>query len=410
MELMKERFSKLLLGEDMSGGGKGVSSALALSNAITNLAASVFGETRKLEPMSPDRKARWVKEIGWLLSVTDYIVEFVPSQQNGTNMEIMVTQQRKDLHMDIPALRKLDAMLLGHLESFANPSEFWYVKRDAQDDEKSSQPNRNDEKWWLPTVKVPSEGLSDECRKWLQFQKESVNQVLKESVNQVLKAAMAINAQVLSEMEVPENYIESLPKNGRASLGDTIYKSITEEQFDPLEFLMSMDLSSEHKVLDLKDRIEASIVIWKRKISHKDGKSSWSSGDVGYAILESYSRVIESLAFNVMSMIDDVLYADKKTRAEKANRRLSVDSYASEDPDRLSCTGTPSSKTLFDFMGWNPDLDTENFAEKNNKESYHKEGSDKIMNKPPPAVSTKRFSYLEKLEKLSGLRSPTARH
>lgn len=61
-------------------------------------------------------------------------------------------------------------------------------------------------------------------------------------------------------------------------MGDTIYKSITEEQFDPLEFLMSMDLSSEHKVLDLKDRIEASIVIWKRKISHKDGKSSWSSG------------------------------------------------------------------------------------------------------------------------------------
>lgn len=38
VELMKERFVKLLLGEDMSGGGKGVSSALALSNAITNLA------------------------------------------------------------------------------------------------------------------------------------------------------------------------------------------------------------------------------------------------------------------------------------------------------------------------------------------------------------------------------------
>lgn len=36
--MMKERFAKLLLGEDMSGGGKGVSSALALSNAVTNLA------------------------------------------------------------------------------------------------------------------------------------------------------------------------------------------------------------------------------------------------------------------------------------------------------------------------------------------------------------------------------------
>lgn len=42
MEMMKERFAKLLLGEDMSGGGKGVSSALALSNAITNLAGTFF--------------------------------------------------------------------------------------------------------------------------------------------------------------------------------------------------------------------------------------------------------------------------------------------------------------------------------------------------------------------------------
>lgn len=38
-----------------------------------------------------------------------------------------------------------------------------------------------------------------------------------------------------------------------------------------------MDLSSEHKVLDLKNRIEASIVIWKRKMNHKDGKSGWGS-------------------------------------------------------------------------------------------------------------------------------------
>jgi len=42
MDLMKEKFAKLLLGEDMSGGGKGVSSALALSNAITNLAGTLF--------------------------------------------------------------------------------------------------------------------------------------------------------------------------------------------------------------------------------------------------------------------------------------------------------------------------------------------------------------------------------
>ncbi|KAG6575103.1 Rop guanine nucleotide exchange factor 1, partial [Cucurbita argyrosperma subsp. sororia] len=32
--------------------------------------------------------------------------------------------------------------------------------------------------------------------------------------------------------------------------------------------------------------------------------------DVGQSILESYSRVMESLAFNIMARIDDVLYVD----------------------------------------------------------------------------------------------------
>lgn len=47
VEMMKERFAKLLLGEDMSGGGKGVCTALAISNAITNLS----GKFQTLEYM-----------------------------------------------------------------------------------------------------------------------------------------------------------------------------------------------------------------------------------------------------------------------------------------------------------------------------------------------------------------------
>ncbi|XP_044447341.1 rop guanine nucleotide exchange factor 9-like [Triticum aestivum] len=65
--------------------------------------------------MAPDTKERWKKEVGWLLSVTDHIVEFVPTRQtaeNGTTMEIMSTAQRRDLQINIPALRKLDAMLI----------------------------------------------------------------------------------------------------------------------------------------------------------------------------------------------------------------------------------------------------------------------------------------------------------
>lgn len=56
-----------------------------------------------------------------------------------------------------------------------------------------------------------------------------------------------------------------------------MYRNITVEFFDPDQFLSTLDLSSEHKILDLKDRIEASIVIWKRKMNQKDGKSAWGS-------------------------------------------------------------------------------------------------------------------------------------
>ena len=55
------------------------------------VAASVFGEQRRLQPMAPEPKARWTKEIDWLLSVTDFIVEFVPSRQvaeDGSTMEV----------------------------------------------------------------------------------------------------------------------------------------------------------------------------------------------------------------------------------------------------------------------------------------------------------------------------------
>jgi hypothetical protein len=48
-------------------------------------------------------------------------------------------------------------------------------------------------------------------------------------------------------------------------------------EFDPEVFLSTVDLTSEHKILDLKDRIEASVIIWNRKVHNKDGKSAWGS-------------------------------------------------------------------------------------------------------------------------------------
>ncbi|XP_047953722.1 rop guanine nucleotide exchange factor 12-like, partial [Salvia hispanica] len=131
---------------------------------------------KKLEPMAPDTKVKWKKEIDWLLSVTDSIVEFVAVTQtkdDGTTFEVMATRQRNDLHVNIPALRKLDTMLLDCLDNFKEPHEFYYGSKDGNKGEKTQ---RSDDKWWIPVPKVPPNGLSDHNRKWLQHQKDSVNQ------------------------------------------------------------------------------------------------------------------------------------------------------------------------------------------------------------------------------------------
>lgn len=96
------------------------------------------------------------------------------------------------------------AMEQDTLDNFRDQNEFWYVSKNDEESEGNTNTQRKSDKWWLPIVKVPPAGLSEVALKWIQFQKDSVNQVL--------KAAMAINAQVLSEMGIPENYIESLPK------------------------------------------------------------------------------------------------------------------------------------------------------------------------------------------------------
>ncbi|VAH22764.1 unnamed protein product [Triticum turgidum subsp. durum] len=444
MDMVKEKFSKLLLGEDMSGSGKGVSSALALSNAITNLAASVFGEQRRLQPMAPEQKARWTKEIDWLLSVADFIVEFVPSRQvaeDGSTMEVMITQQRRDLLMNVPALRKLDGMLLDYLDSFSDKQEFWYVKKNDNESEKGDAAEQSD-KWWLPTVKVPPEGLSDSTRRWLHHQKELVNQVL--------KATMAINANVLMEMDIPEAYMETLPKNGKSTLGDSMYKLITDDYFDPEELIATVDLSNEYNIVDLKNRIEASVVIWQKKMQ-RDGK--WGHGvshekrgrfegraenvllllkhrfpgisqsaldiskiqynrDVGSAILESYSRTLESLAYTVMSRIEDVLHADALAQDPKNGDSMRMPSLTTDDTDTVVQDAKdemgrlgrmePVNSTLFDYVG--PRDGTIETMILGSQDPQGKKLS-KISK-----IGTKRYSYLDKLENLGGARSPISRH
>ncbi|KAL0464803.1 UNVERIFIED_CONTAM: Rop guanine nucleotide exchange factor 3 [Sesamum latifolium] len=197
LELMKERFSKLLLGEDMSGSGKGVCTAVTISNAITNLYASVFGQHQRLEPLHPEKKLMWKREMNCLLSVCDYIVEFSPTLQtlkDGTTLEVMTSRPRSDIYINLPALRKLDAMLLDILDSF-QVTEFWYAEQGSMSGNSTRsgsfrrivvqpQPQRKEEKWWLPVPCVSPDGLSEKSKKHLQQKRDCAYQIH--------KAAMAI--------------------------------------------------------------------------------------------------------------------------------------------------------------------------------------------------------------------------
>ncbi|KAM3204931.1 hypothetical protein P3L10_028341 [Capsicum annuum] len=137
--MMKERFSKLLLGEDMSGCGNGVCTALAISNAITNLWATLFGK-----------------------------------------LEVMTSRPRSDLYINLPALHKLDNMLIEILDSFRS-TEFWYVDKGIlapESDGSSCFRNplpRQEEKWWLPVPRVPPGGLSENARRELQHRRDCTN-------------------------------------------------------------------------------------------------------------------------------------------------------------------------------------------------------------------------------------------
>ncbi|KAI4384508.1 hypothetical protein MLD38_002654 [Melastoma candidum] len=416
MDMMKERFAKLLLGEDMSGSGKGACTALTISNAITNLCASIFGQLWRLEPLPDEKKAMWKREMEWLLCVTDHIVELIPSSQtipDGRKLEVMTCRPRSDIFINLPALRKLDNMLLDILDGFKE-TEFWYVDEGivASDSTEGSASfrktiHRQQEKWWLPVPRVPAGGMSENSRKQMNHTRECACQIL--------KAAMAINSAALSDMEVPESYLDTLPKHGRASLGDVIYRYVVSDQFSTDCLLDCLDLSSEHIALEIANRVEASIHIWRRRAhthskpplhpNRSTAKPSWGTmvkdlmadgdkrevlvekaerllfclkqrfpglsqtildaskiqfnKDVGKSIVESYSRVLESLAFNIVARIDDILYVDDLTgHTDKLSPSPAVNLIAQRKscfPYSVSVSGTPyRSSSTFSTPGFSP--------------------------------------------------------
>ncbi|XP_062220031.1 rop guanine nucleotide exchange factor 14-like isoform X2 [Phragmites australis] len=374
IEYMKEKFAKLLLGGDNSGGARGVCTALALSNAITNLSATVFGELWKLEPLCEEKKIRWRKEMDWLLSPTTYMVELVPMKQSGADgcmFEIMTPKARSDVHVNLPALQKLDSMLIEVTDSMVD-TEYWYEESGSRADVRGKNNGpRKSKKWWLPSPCVPEQGLSQFQRKRLVFQAKLVHQIL--------KAAKSINEQVLFQMPIPAAVMDALPKSGRASLGEDLYHAITTEYIPIEEIFVSLSLKTEHSVLETINRLEGAVFAWNQRILYERskrslGRHSWNfmkdssselekmsaciervdtlvqllksrfpnlpptfidvlkvqyNVDVGHAIVEAYSRVLVGVAFSILSRVAEILLEDdliKKPNTPMATLKFDLSS------------------------------------------------------------------------------------
>ncbi|GKA20041.1 Rop guanine nucleotide exchange factor 3-like protein [Tanacetum coccineum] len=185
------------------------------------------------------------------------------------------------------------------LESFQE-TEFWYDEQGSMSRNsrtgsfrQTPQPQRNEEKWWLPVPCVSAEGLSEPARKHLKQKRDAANQIH--------KAAMAINNSILSDMEIPRTYTASLPK-GHLWGGSNHPKLSWEEVKEHMEGDKNVVLAERAEILlfSLKQRFPelAQTTLDTSKIQYNK--------DVGQAILESYSRVLEGLAFNIVGWVEDV--------------------------------------------------------------------------------------------------------
>lgn len=60
-------------------------------DAFRTFLAALFGQVWRLERVKPEKKLMWKREMEWLLSVSDHIVELTPSWQtfpDGTKLEV----------------------------------------------------------------------------------------------------------------------------------------------------------------------------------------------------------------------------------------------------------------------------------------------------------------------------------
>lgn len=119
--------------------------------------------------------------------------------------------------------------------------------------------------------------------------------------------------------------------------------------------------------------------------------------------------MLESVAFNVMSRIEEVIQADNLAR-EKAKRDApppADDAAGRRDPQEAG--EDASGTTLLDFMGWTGDSEGRNDDCSPPPPETPAQDDGRLM-KLPNIMTNLKQTYMEKLDFLSGSRTPSGRH
>ena len=102
--------------------------------------------------------------------------------------------------------------------------------------------------------------------------------------------------------------ILSFLQSGKSCLGEIIYRYVTAEQFSPECLLDCLDLSSEHHTLEVANRIEAAIHVWRLKGQKKltpqaKSKKSWGGKVKGLVGDKEKSHVLSERADGLLQSL-----------------------------------------------------------------------------------------------------------
>ncbi|CAI5520527.1 unnamed protein product [Closterium sp. Naga37s-1] len=132
-------------------------------------------------------------------------------------------------------------------------------------------------------------GLSEDLRRWLEQQSEKTSQIM--------KACMFINQQILQEMDVPDAFLQRLPKSLKTILGDRVYSVLLSTPYNEDKVLSAVDLSNQRAALKLACKMEAAQQIWIRQL--QTAREPYLTHTLGGSYLSTSSREIMRLEENL---------------------------------------------------------------------------------------------------------------